>query len=244
MTLIGPYRIIRPLSAGAFARTYEAEHTLLRTRACLKITQRREDNDMLAREAQILWSLHHPCLPAVRDFFLCPDGTAALAERFVEGTPLDRATPIDGDTAFQVLGRLLRLLKMLHHRGIVHNDIKPANIILEPDRHGVVLVDFGMSSLRPRSTSHAAGFTPLFAAPEVQAGRPPLPESDLYSLGLSVLWALGGDVERRILPRGVREPLLDLLVQLTRRDPSDRPSWEQHDPLAKLTSFTHQPSPG
>lgn len=226
---VGPYEILRPLGEGGFAQTYEARHRLLGTRACLKVCRERENEDLMLAEARILWDLHHPSLPTLRDVLKDRDGRLTLVMRYVEGEPLDRAAPIDPPTAVQVLGRLLRALRVLHHRGIVHNDIKPSNILLEPDRHGVVLVDFGVSTVRPRRGSSAPGFSDLFAAPEVIEGRPPLPESDLYSLALSVLTALGGDPSRRILPEGVPEPLLELLVALSRREPERRPRWGQPD---------------
>lgn len=227
--MLGPYEILRPLGEGGFAQTYEARHRLLGTKACLKVCRERENEDLMLAEARILWDLHHPSLPTLRDVLRDDRGRLTLVMRFVEGQTLDRATPIDLATAVQVLGRLLRALKVLHHRGIVHNDIKPQNIVLEPDRHGVVLVDFGVSTVRPRSGSAAPGFSDLYAAPEVVAGRPPLPESDLYSLGLSVLTALGGDPARRVLPEGVPEPFLELLVALGRREPERRPRWGQPD---------------
>lgn len=239
MTDLGPYRIVRELGSGGFATTYEARHLLLDTRACLKVAHRAGDRSLFLEEARILWDLHHPSLPTLRDLFLTPDGRPVLAMRFVEGTPLDSAAPIDASTAYQVLGRLLRALRVIHHRGIVHNDIKPPNIVLEPDRHGVVLVDFGVSAVRPRSTSQAPGFTPIFVAPEVAAGQPPLPESDLYSLALSVLWALGGDVEGRVLPEGVPEPMLRLLVEMSRPEAARRPRWDTpEDPLRRLERLT------
>ncbi len=234
MRRLGPYEVIRPLGSGAFGITSEARHLVLGTRACLKEARDPADEPAMLQEARILWDLHHPSLPTLRDALIGPDGRLALAMRFVEGQSLDGATPLDVPTAVQVLGRLLRALRVLHHRGLVHNDIKPANIILEPDRHGVVLVDFGMCSVRPHRHSRAPGFTPLFVAPEVAAGAPPLPESDLYSLSLSVMWALGGDVEHRILPKGVPDPLLELLVLLASPRPERRPRWDTHSPLDLL----------
>lgn len=226
--------MVARLGGGAFSATFEARHEVLGTRACLKVALRPEDEPLMLDEARILWDLHHPSLPTLRDVLRDPDGRLVLAMRFVEGTPLDRAAPLDVPTAVQVLGRLLRALRVLHHRGLVHNDVKPANILLEPDRHGVVLVDFGMCSVRPGSRSRAPGYTPLFVAPEVEAGLPPLPESDLYSLAVSVLWGLGADLEHRVLPDRVPERLLELLVRLSARDPERRPRWDTESPLALL----------
>lgn len=231
---VGPYRITRLLGQGGFATTYEAMHRALGLRACLKVGSDPRHNDLLLAEARLLWDLHHPSLPTLRDVIPLPDGNLALAMRFVEGIPLEAAAPLDVATATQVLGRLLRALRLIHHRGVVHNDVKPANVIVEPDRHGAVLIDFGVSSLRPRAHSSAVGLTPQFAAPEVAAGEVPRPESDLNSLGLSVLWALGADVERRVLPRGVPDALLDLLLRLTRREAGRRPCWGRDDPMRRL----------
>jgi len=230
---LGPYDIVRTLGEGGFARTFEARHRLLGTKACLKASRRREFNDLLLAEARLLWDLHHPCLPTLRDVFATSDGYV-LAMRFVEGTPLDRAGRLNSRVATRVLGRLLEALKVLHFRGIVHNDIKPANIILEPDRHGVVLVDFGVASLRPTSRSEAPGYTPVFVAPEVIAGRPPTPEADIYSLGLTMLEALGVDVETRSLPAEPFHPELQrLLGEMVRPEPDRRPT----DALERVRSL-------
>lgn len=228
---LGNYDLVRELGAGGFATTYEAVHRLLKTRACIKVANTTTHSDLFLAEARLLWDLHHPSLPTLREVFTLEDGRLALVMRFVEGDTLEALRPIEAAVAVQVLGRLLRALRVLHHRGIVHNDIKPENIVLEPDRHGVVLVDFGVSTLKPRASSSAAGFTPLFVAPEVAAGLPPLPESDLYSLAVSLLHALGGDIERRILPKDVPEALLALLVSLSRKEPERRPRWDKDDPL-------------
>ncbi len=231
MTTIGPYEVLSKLGSGGFATTYRGRHRLLGTEACLKVSNSPVDQGLFLKEARVLWDLHHPSLPTLRDVFPLADGRLVLVMRYVEGDTLDRLAPISPAQATRVLGRLLKALRVLHHRGLVHNDIKPPNILLEPDRHGVVLVDFGICSVKPDSTSQAPGFTPLFTAPEVREGWPPLPESDLYSLGVSLLWSLGADVEKRILPEAAPEALLSLLVQLSRPEPERRPRWDRDDPL-------------
>jgi serine/threonine-protein kinase len=237
-TRIGSYELLRPLGAGGFGRTFEARHALLGEKACLKLAHPGADAEteaLLLREAKVLWGLHHPSLPTLRDVLRSPeDGGLVLAMRFVEGSPLAALAPIDLPTALRVFGRLLRALRVLHHRGIVHGDVKPANIIVEPDLHGVVLVDLGLAAVRPGARSRAVGFTSAFAAPEILAGKPPLPESDLYSLGMTLVAAQGGDVERRVLPAGVPEDLLKLVAKLTRKDPAARPRWDTRDPMVSF----------
>ncbi len=235
---IGPYEIVRPLGAGGFGRTFEARHVVLGERACLKLAHPgpgAADRDLALREAKVLWGLHHPCLPNIYEVLVDPvDGGLVLAMRFVEGRTLAELTPIDVPLSVRVAGQVLRALRVLDRCGIVHGDVKPANVIVEPDRRGVVLVDLGLASVRPGPTTRAPGWTEGFVAPEVRAGRPPLPESDLFSLGLTLAHALGGDVERRVLPAGVPDPLIDFIVALTRRDPRERPCWGRLDPLQWL----------
>ncbi len=229
---IGPYHIERALGQGGTGRTALATHALLGERACLKEALPSTPRDLFLREARILWGLHHPFLPTLRDVIDEPrEGTVILAMRFVEGTSLDALGPLTPQGALPIIGRMLRALRVLHHRGTVHGDVKPANIIVEPDRVGAVLVDLGMACVRPKADSRPVGWTPRFAAPEVLEGRPPLPESDLYSLGLTLAAALGGDVERRELPSAPAE-LQEWIVAVTRKDPAKRPRWETEDPMA------------
>lgn len=234
---VGPYEVLRVLGSGTFAHTFEARHTLLGTAACLKVGRQRRHNDMLVNEARLLWDLHHPALPSLHDILSLPDGCLAIAMRYVEGISLEASTPIDVPTAARILRRLLHALRAIHQRGIVHNDVKPANIVVEADGGGVVLVDFGVSSSLSSRDGRARGLTPAFAAPEVAAGGAPLPESDLYSLALSMLTALGGDSRRGTLPSGVPAGLLSLLVAMTNREPSMRPRWGHGDPMQRLESM-------
>ncbi len=229
---IGPYELVRPLGGGGFGRTFEARHVVLGEKACVKVGLPGSDEELLLREGRILWGLHHASLPTLRDVLRAPDGALALAMRFVEGTTLDRLDPpLDPAGAVPLLGRLLRALRVLHHRGIVHADVKPRNIVVEPDRHGVVLVDFGCAAVRPTAATRPIGHTEVFAAPEVLAGGPPVPESDLYGLGMAFVHALGGDVAGRVLPTGLPDRLAGLLAAMTARDLDRRASFERVDLL-------------
>ena len=77
-TRIGPYEVVRALGAGGFARTWEARHTVLGERACLKVGHLEADDDLLLREGRILWGLHHPSLPTLRDVLRTEEGALCL----------------------------------------------------------------------------------------------------------------------------------------------------------------------
>src|SRR5205814_52672 len=90
--------------------------------------------------------------------------------------------------------RILNILKYLHMHGVVHGDLKPNNVIIQTESHTVTLVDYGLSAARPTSATQVKGYTPHFAAPEQIAGGSLLPETDLFGLGMTLVFALGGDV--------------------------------------------------
>jgi serine/threonine protein kinase len=227
MTRLGPYDVIRPLGAGGFARTFEARHALLGVRACLKVSLRSEDDDLLLREARILAALRHPSLPTLREVFEHPGGGLVLAMSFAPGKTLAETRPLTAIEAARVGTKALRALAYLHKGGVVHGDVKPRNVIVESAAKGgdVVLCDLGLAAVRPTERTRALGFTAGFAAPEVEAGRPPLPESDLYSLARTL---------ECVLDEEPPEHLREWLDALTEREPARRPRWETKDPLRWL----------
>jgi serine/threonine protein kinase len=127
--------------------------------------------------------------------------------------------------------RLLETLRYLHSRLVIHGDIKPQNIILEEDghyrgyaSHATWLVDFGLSTVKPRRYTRCPGCTPAFAAPEQIAGKPPIPETDIYGLGATMVYVLGGDIGAMTIPRAVPEPLRRFFLKMVVRDPLGRPN--------------------
>ncbi|MEZ0230536.1 MAG: serine/threonine-protein kinase [Planctomycetota bacterium] len=227
MKTFGPYEIVRTLGSGGFARTCEARHVLLGVKACLKVSLRAEDDELLLREARVLAALRHPSLPALREVFEHPGGGLVLAMSFAEGETLDETRPLTAIEACRVGGKVLRALAYLHKGGVVHGDVKPRNIVVESLERGgdVVLVDLGLAAVRPVARTKAIGWTEAFAAPEVRAGKPPLPESDLYALAKTLDARLAAPPPAR---------LAEWLEALTEREPARRPRWETKDPLRWL----------
>jgi serine/threonine protein kinase len=232
MKRLGPYEVIRSLGAGGFARTSEARHLLLGVRACLKVSLREADEDLLLREARILASLRHPSLPALREVFEHLGGGFVLAMSFAEGESLAERPRLTAIEAARIGAKVLRALAYLHKGGVVHGDVKPRNVIVESARKGgdVVLCDLGLATVRPTERSRPLGLSPGFAAPEVEAGAPPLPESDIYALGRTLECVLGEEPPER---------LREWLLAATEREPARRPRWESRDPLRWLERILH-----
>ncbi|MEK9195536.1 MAG: protein kinase, partial [Patescibacteria group bacterium] len=129
--------------------------------------------------------------------------------------------------------RLINALKYMHLSGVVHGDIKPQNIIIQPEDHMAVLVDYGFSAMRPTRDSDNRGYTEFFAPPEqLNKNSPLIPECDFYSLGMTMIYALSGgmdNVKRLRVPENVPEPVCDFIRKLIARDVLARPNWSKED---------------
>ena len=144
MTKLGSYEIIRQISEGGFGRTYEARHILLEERACLKqnLNLTTADEALLRQEAKLIWNIHHHSLPSLRDYFKASDGSFVLAMSYIQGKTLEQAVQkhkaIHAEDVCWIAQRLLNALHYLHSLGVIHGDVKPANVIVQPDLHNAV----------------------------------------------------------------------------------------------------------
>ncbi len=234
--VIGDYRITEKIAEGGFGTTYKAEHLKLKMPVCIKhaLNISPTDTELLLEEARAMWDLRHWGIPAIRDMLAMPDTSLALVMSYVPGPTLAEVKQkypdgIDAEHVAWIAERMLNVLRYLHLHGVVHGDVKPQNVIVQPKSHTIVLVDYGLASLRPSRNTTTKGYTPFFAAPEQIEGKPPLPESDLYSLGMTLVYALGGDVEHVRVPDSTPDSLCKFIKSLIRLNPLSRPSWEKED---------------
>jgi hypothetical protein len=154
-------------------------------------------------ERRFDWEIHiaqevsgYPHLPEVLGAGTTPGGARPylITTLYEDGTLLDRVRrggPLTTAEAVAVGADLATALATLHQLGVVHGDVKPENAFA--GREGWVLGDLGSAWLRA-ARGPARSLTPPYAAPEVWRGSSPTPASDLYSLGLTVLFAATGDV--------------------------------------------------
>lgn len=244
MAQVGNYKLIKKIGEGGCARTYLVEHVILGEKACLKqnIDIRPVFTKALLAEAKLLWQIHHHSLPTLRDVIDIGDGSYAIVMTFIEGKDLHKVVSEDYPDGLHpehicwITQRLLNALHYLHSHGIVHCDVKPQNIIIKPDEHNAVLVDYGISCARPSKYSEPTGHTPDYAAPELVAGKPPIPEVDIYGLGATMLFALGGDIAAKTFPKTVPQELQDFFGKMLCFNPKDRPTDANAliEPLVKI----------
>lgn len=237
---IGPYLLIKTLAEGGFGKTYLAEHTTLKTQVCLKHAHRIsvEDTLLLQEEARNIWDLRHFGIPAIRDILTLEDDSVVLVMSYIPGPTLaeliDKHSRIDPEHVAWITERVLNILKYIHYHGVVHGDVKPANIIVQPESHTVVLVDYGLSAFRPKKGVINKGYTPTYAAPEQIKGSALLPETDFYGLGLTLIDALGGSAANKCVPEYVPEHLCEFIKKLIRQDVLARPHWQKEDLIESL----------
>ncbi|MFA6089436.1 MAG: serine/threonine-protein kinase [Candidatus Woesearchaeota archaeon] len=243
MVKIGNYEILKQIGEGGFAKTYLAKHVFLDEEACIKqnINVTKSDGDLLRREAKMMWNLNHHSLPSVKDFISLKDGSFAIAMSYAKGNDLEQIVknkgPIHPEDVCWITQRLLQALHYIHAKGTIHSDIKPQNIIVQPKEHNVVLIDYGLSALRPKGDTTPIGYTQAFAAPELLEGKPPIPESDLYGVGLTMMYALGGDPVSKSYPKNIDGKIKEFCDELVKYDPMQRPNWEKVDLIKKLSDM-------
>ena len=202
--LTGEYDIDREVGRGAMAVVYRGIEAGLGRRVALKVlppemTLNRELTERFKREARLAASLEHPnIIPVYRE------GQAGrflfMAMKFVEGRSLDDIIasqgPLPVTVVLQVLRSATSALAYAHERGIVHRDIKSANILVDRDGR-VVVTDFGIARAAEDANLTSTGTmvgTPYFMSPEQCAARRIGPQSDQYSLGVVAFQMLTGSV--------------------------------------------------
>jgi serine/threonine protein kinase len=246
-TIIGPYEVVKFIAEGAMGRTYIVRHTLTKKLACLKacLSVGSEYEEIMLNEASAIWDIRHYAFPAVRDVLKLEDGAIAIAMSYVPGPTLEQCVQhigaVEPEHSAWILERLLAGLNYLHANGVIHGDIKPQNIIIQPDRHSAVLIDFGLAMIKPTGKDHNVGFTNHFSPPEQIATerKPLIPETDLYSLGMTMLYVLSGKRITRIdqLPRNVPTAFRNFIAKLIVPDINRRPNWQKTDLLEEVANM-------
>lgn len=236
--IIGSFCKLEQIAEGAFGKTFKGEHIRLGELVCMKDCSnvRPEYYPMLEDEARAMWNLSHYEIPAIRDLVLSQDGSPVLIMSYVPGDTLEervrKVVRIRKPEAVTIIAeRVLNALMYIHYRDVVHGDLKPQNIIIQPDQHTISLVDFGLSVTKAHAGPSPKGYTPLFAPPEEVSGLQLLPQSDFYSLGMTMIYALNGGDEQltkaKHVPASTPEPLCEFINKLIVRDLIARPHWSK-----------------
>lgn len=205
--VLGPYKVMRPIGHGGMGIVYLAEHTHLPWRVAIKVIRRdRLDRqgvaDRFEREARIATALDHPHLVKVHEYNPRSDPPYLVME-YVEGkslrTLLKEKGRIPPAEAVGYAIQAARGLQHAHERGVVHRDVKPANLLVTPDGT-VKVLDLGLARFddarHDRLTERLGGNSLMgsadFLAPET-VDNPVDHRGDIYSLGATLYTLILGE---------------------------------------------------
>jgi serine/threonine protein kinase/tetratricopeptide (TPR) repeat protein len=224
---IGHYRVTSKLGEGGMGQVYAAHDEKLRRTVALKwispaFLPDERSRRMFLQEARAAAALDHPFICSVHEV-LDDGGQPVIVMERVEGETLAtrlRRGPLSAEELRSIAIEVAEALEAAHARGIVHRDIKSANIMITPSGH-VKIMDFGLAMIASdetfrRSQLQAEGIvgTIGYLAPEILSGQAASPASDLYAFGVVV---------REMAPAQPPQWLDGLIRDLMSKDPARRP---------------------
>ncbi|KRA54239.1 hypothetical protein ASD77_06365 [Pseudoxanthomonas sp. Root65] len=208
---LGPWRIVRVLESGGMGTVYEASRAdgQYEKQVALKCMRAEMSTPALieafTRERHHLAQLDHPHIAALLDGGIEDDGRPWFAMRLVHGTAMDayanqQRLPLAARV--RLLLQACQALQYAHGRRVLHQDIKPSNLLVSADGR-VHLIDFGLSAMidgLDREHVPRLAITNGYTAPEVLAGGIATATSDIYSIGVVLYQLLVGDWPRPLQP--------------------------------------------
>ncbi|MFJ4471466.1 serine/threonine-protein kinase [Streptomyces sp. NPDC089424] len=263
--IAGRYRLLSPLGEGGMGTVWRARDEVLNREVAVKEVRApaglpsSDVERMYARLEREAWATARVSdrnVVTVYDVAM-EEGRPWIVMELVRGISLadllDAEGPLPPRRAAQIGAEVLSALRAAHEAGVLHRDVKPANVLLSNDGR-VVLTDFGIATVEGSSaltmTGEVVG-SPEFLAPERALGRTPGPESDLWSLGVLLYAAVEGhspfrhDTPLSTLRAIVDEelptphragPLTPVVEGLLRKDPAERVSAERAEQDLRLAA--------
>ncbi len=240
------YVLRERIGAGGFGAVYRATQSSVEREVAVKIIlpQFANQPDFKRRfegEARLIARLEHVHIVPLFDYWQEVDGSAYLVMRWLRGGSLRRLIrekPLELALTARIMEQIAQALSVAHQKGIIHRDLKPDNILLD-EYENAYLSDFGIakdnvSDSHLTMSGNTPG-TPAYAAPEQLTGQAVAPQTDIYSLGITLYEALAGHhpfpkapiqhlrdnlppLLRSDVPAGVN----DVIAQATAKDPVER----------------------
>ncbi|MFE2526362.1 protein kinase [Streptomyces sp. NPDC059382] len=249
--IAGRYRLLGPLGRGGMGIVWRARDEVLGREVAVKEVRAPAGLDTaeverlyrrMEREAWAAARVSHRGVVTVYDV-ASEGGRPWIVMELIRGLSLAEVLegegPMPAQRAAHIGEQVLAALRSAHESGVLHRDVKPANVLIANDGR-VVLGDFGIASLEGSSaitmTGEVVG-SPEFLAPERALGREPGPASDLWSLGVLLYTAVEGTspfrrdtplstlqavVDQELTPARRAGPLEPVLEGLLRKDPAER----------------------
>src|SRR2546421_11409405 len=248
---LGQFRIVERIGSGGMAAVFKAYQPTLDRYVAIKVLPAHYARDPVfvkrfELQARSVARLAHPNIVQIHDFGE-QDNIIYIVMEYVDGGTLkDRLKrPLPVADAADFIIQAAEGLECAHRNGIVHRDVKPANILLRKDGH-LLLSDFGIAKILEGTTNLTrvgTGIgTPQYMSPEQGTGQPVDRRSDIYSLGIVLYHALTGRVPftadsplsitvkhlnepipvEHLRVKGVPQPIEQVVLKMTAKAPADR----------------------
>jgi serine/threonine-protein kinase len=202
---LGQYTLREKLGEGGMGVVYRASHAMLRRPTAIKLLADGAEASLarFEQEVQLLAGLNHPNIVTVHDYGRTADGSFYYAMELLDGMDLEKLVAADGpqppERVIHIMRQVARGLDEAHGVGLVHRDVKPANVFVcrrwgEPD--AVKVLDFGLAKNNTDPPASVTGQnvvlgTPLYISPEALKGAALVDvRSDIYSLGAVAYYML------------------------------------------------------
>ena len=229
LPMIGHYRLLRKIAKGSTSVMYEATDMRSHNRVALKVMRVRRDEKVehervghWLREAEIVAQLDHKNIVKIHDAEMQGD-SAYIAMDFVSGYSMSQRLRkreyLTVGECIRISKAMLKALVVAHSHGVIHGDIKPANIMYDTNLDRYILTDFGAAYTDHRQADNLIIGTPAYMSPEQLEGRKLDGRSDLFSLAVTLYHLLTGEqpfyasslpeLKRKIVEQ---EPQLDHLA--------------------------------
>jgi serine/threonine-protein kinase len=201
---VGQYTLQQEIGRGGMGVVYRAKHALLRRDTAVKILPSAQAGPELRarfeREVRLTADLHHPNTVAIFDYGASQEGLLYYAMEYVDGLDLEELTarygPQPPGRVAQLLTQILASLSEAHERGLVHRDVKPANVMVTDRGAGpdtVKVLDFGLARRVAEHARESFAGTPHYLAPEaIDAPWATSPAADLYAVAAVGYYLLTG----------------------------------------------------
>jgi serine/threonine protein kinase len=225
--------------------------------AAIKVIADPADNPLVANEVHFYQSLAHFCFPAYLDHFQTPDGKRAVVLSYIgDGCDLialrqryqrqHHSPGLPQEHLFWILDRFLSALGLLHENNILHGNLQPDNLIVQPSNHNGLMIDFLHCRIAPAASDVLAVVNPAYCAPEIFTQRfRPHPVSDIYALGRCMIELLGGDGDSLDEAIPIDPRLRAFLQQMILPDPAQRANdaWALAEELKTMRRFIYGAQP-
>src|SRR5688572_20913357 len=227
---LGPYRILGPLDAGGMGEVYRALDSRLQREVAVKVLPTALSTDpgrvaRLQQEARLLAALNHPHIATIHGLEI-EGGIHAIVMELIEGPTLaDRLNdgPLALDAGLEIARQVAEALEAAHEKGIIHSDLKPANIKLTATG-AARLLDFGLArAATPNGAAHdevPVMGTPGYMSPEQVRGERVDPRTDVWAFGCVLYEMLAGT---RAFGRATVAETLSAIQE-------DEPDWDRLPP--------------